>query len=65
MSTLRWRKSSQSTQGTSGECVEVAQLTKAIGVRDSKHPEDGHLTLSRSQFADLVLRIKSTPEPTP
>jgi len=46
-----WRKSSRSTQGTSGECVEVAQLAHAIGLRDSKNPRLGHLALSRESFA--------------
>ena len=54
-----WRKSSKSTnQG--GECVEVAVLSNVIGVRDSKQPEDGHLTLSREGFATLVQHIKGS-----
>lgn len=53
-----WRKSSRSTnQG--GECVEVAALSNAIGVRDSKNPQGGHLSLSRENFATLVQRIRS------
>ncbi|TDE25125.1 DUF397 domain-containing protein [Actinomadura sp. 6K520] len=52
-----WRKSSKSTtQG--GECVEIAALTRSVGVRDSKNPQAGHLTLSRESFATLVQRIK-------
>ncbi|TDB92481.1 DUF397 domain-containing protein [Actinomadura sp. 7K534] len=52
-----WRKSSKSTtQG--GECVEVAALANAIGVRDSKNPEGGHLVLASEAFARLVERIK-------
>lgn len=53
-----WRKSSRSTQGTSGECVEVARLVQNIGVRDSKKPDDGHLVLTSEAFAGLVQRIK-------
>lgn len=56
---LAWRKSSRSTQGTSGECVEVARLSQSIGVRDSKRPDDVHLSLTAEQFAALVQRIKS------
>lgn len=53
-----WRKSSKSTnQG--GECVEVAALSNAIGVRDSKDPKGGHLSLSRESFGTLVQRIRS------
>ncbi|XRQ10305.1 DUF397 domain-containing protein [Actinomadura welshii] len=55
--TAVWRKSSKSTnQG--GACVEVAALRNAIGVRDSKSPQGGHLALSRESFATLVQRIK-------
>ncbi|XRQ10303.1 DUF397 domain-containing protein [Actinomadura welshii] len=55
--TTVWRKSSKSTtQG--GECVEVAALSDAIGVRDSKSPQGGHLALSRESFATLVQRVK-------
>jgi Domain of unknown function (DUF397) len=53
-----WRKSSRSTQGTSGECVEVAQLPGAIGLRDSKNPVAGHQAVSREAFAGLVKKIK-------
>jgi hypothetical protein len=57
MSTPLWRKSSRSD--TSGnECVEVAQLHAAIGIRDSKHPSSGHLTLEPGRFASLVARVK-------
>lgn len=53
-----WRKSSRSTQGTSDQCVEVAELTGIVGLRDSKNPTSGHLVLTHDQFADLVGRIK-------
>lgn len=58
MTTSVWRKSSHSTEGTSAQCVEVAQFVEAIGVRDSKRPGDGHLTLTVEEFATLVQRIK-------
>ncbi|MFF0526495.1 DUF397 domain-containing protein [Actinomadura nitritigenes] len=53
-----WRKSSRSTQGTSGECVEVARLGKAIGVRDSKRPQASHLILTTAEFAAVLNRLK-------
>ncbi|TDE25124.1 DUF397 domain-containing protein [Actinomadura sp. 6K520] len=53
-----WRKSSRSTQGTSGEWVEVARLTQSIGVRGSKRPGDAHPSLTAERFAALVQRIK-------
>lgn len=53
-----WRKSSRSG-GDGGECVELAPLAGSVGIRDSKHPAGGHLTVSRSALADLVDRIKA------
>ena len=52
--TVRWRKSSHSgDQG--GECVEVTAFPSgAIAVRDSKHPDDPCLTLSRHAFRTLL-----------
>ncbi|TDC80141.1 DUF397 domain-containing protein [Actinomadura sp. 7K507] len=55
-----WRKSSRSTQGTSGECVEVARLAQSIGVRDSKRPGDVHISFTAEQFAALVQHIRTT-----
>jgi hypothetical protein len=59
MTSPAWRKSSRSTQGTSGECVEVAALPGVIGVRDSKTPAAGYLSLSRETFAGLIRMIKN------
>lgn len=53
-----WRKSGRSTQGTSDQCVEVAKLARAIGLRDSKNPAAGHLCVSIASFAELIARVK-------
>jgi hypothetical protein len=54
-----WRKSSRSgSNAGQSDCVEVAQLSGNIGLRDSKAPDTGHLTLSAEGFADLVARMK-------
>ena len=45
-----WRKSSYSNET---ECVEVAHVSEAVGLRDSKRPEGGHLVVSRAAFLGL------------
>ncbi|MCD9878292.1 DUF397 domain-containing protein [Streptomyces guryensis] len=45
----RWRKSSHSGD-TGGDCVEVADLTPRIAVRDSENPSAGALTLTPAAF---------------
>jgi hypothetical protein len=55
-SDIQWRKSNRSAhQG--GECVEVAGLVTAVGVRDSKDPAGPKLAFGIAawrSFADLV-----------
>ncbi|MFC6886508.1 MULTISPECIES: DUF397 domain-containing protein [Actinomadura] len=58
MTTVVWRRSSRSTEGTSSQCVEVAKLLGEIGIRDSKAPNAASLALSPVSFADLVTRAK-------
>jgi hypothetical protein len=55
-----WRKSSYSGGGGSGgqECVELARIAGAIGIRDSKAPEAGLLALTPEVFARLVAQMK-------
>ncbi|MEW2357262.1 DUF397 domain-containing protein [Spirillospora sp. NPDC029432] len=52
-----WRKSSYS-QPTQSDCVEVARVGAANGVRDSKDPEGGVLRLDRQTFSGLLDEIK-------
>ncbi|RAY15870.1 DUF397 domain-containing protein [Actinomadura craniellae] len=61
MSTPQWRKSTHSGTGGLGgqECIEIADLDGGIGLRDSKNPDAGHLTLSSDSFATLLSRLKS------
>jgi hypothetical protein len=58
MSTPQWRKSSHS-HGDNTDCVEVAKLPRAIGLRDSKNPTTGHHTISRQAFARLMTTLKA------
>lgn len=53
---VNWRKSSKS--GDQGACVEVAGLSGAIAVRDSKDPDGPRLTLGRAAFASLLARTR-------
>ena len=46
-----WRKSSKSGQFN---CVEVALTSDNVAVRDSKSPEDGHLTVTRDQWRSFL-----------
>ncbi|MFF5259056.1 DUF397 domain-containing protein [Actinomadura viridis] len=57
--TVQWRKSSHSDhQG--GECVEVADLSDMIAIRDSKNPDGASLALTRDAWRSLTLHIKSS-----
>ncbi|WP_019631749.1 DUF397 domain-containing protein [Actinomadura atramentaria] len=56
---IEWRKSSRSKGSVNGNCVELAALATAVGVRDSKNPELGHFALRRSQFGTLLQQVKS------
>ncbi|MEO3788199.1 DUF397 domain-containing protein [Actinocorallia sp. B10E7] len=55
---IQWRKSSYSTGVQDEACVELSRLPSAVGVRDSKNPEAGHLTLTPAQFTSLSRRLK-------
>jgi hypothetical protein len=52
-----WRKSSRS--GQNGNCVEIANLATSVGVRDSKSPNAGHLTFSRSTWTAFITQAKA------
>ncbi len=58
LSDVRWSKSSWS--GAGNNCVEVADLPNGgRAVRDSKHPDGGHLTFTATEFAAFVAGVKS------
>ncbi|MFD0856979.1 DUF397 domain-containing protein [Actinomadura adrarensis] len=55
---MTWRKARRSdSQG--GACVEVARLSEAIAMRDSKDPDGPKLFLSRQAFRTLVQGLGS------
>ena len=55
---LTWRKASRSSNG--GECVEIGTTATghAAGIRDSKRPDDGHLTVTPGILGALLADIK-------
>jgi hypothetical protein len=57
MTLPQWRKSSYSASTTA--CVEIATVGKAVLVRDSKHPDDGHLSFAPAELAALVDACKT------
>jgi len=58
LSTLKWRKASQSGhQG--GDCVEVADASRLVAVRDSKDPDGPKLAFTSSEWRAFTRRITS------
>jgi|GraSoiStandDraft_2_1057267.scaffolds.fasta_scaffold4015842_1 hypothetical protein len=53
----RWRKATASGGGDS--CVEVRLIGEGAGVRDSKDPDAGNLTVSLDAFRAFVERAKN------
>ncbi|MFC9822361.1 DUF397 domain-containing protein [Streptomyces erythrochromogenes] len=58
LSAATWRKSSYSN-GTGGECVEVADgLTGVVPVRDSKRPDGGVVMIGAAAWGPFVASLK-------
>jgi Domain of unknown function (DUF397) len=53
-----WRKSTYSN-GSGGNCVEVADLPNGRAVRDSKHPQGPTLVFAPDQWHAFVQGIKA------
>ena len=53
-----WRKSSRSSGG-SGQCVEVAVTSAAVGVRDTKNRAAGHFEVSPAQWEAFTGKVKA------
>jgi Domain of unknown function (DUF397) len=54
-----WRKSSRSSGGGNGDCVDVADLGDAVAVRDSKHPDGAVLAFSPSEWRAFIEGAKA------
>ena len=53
-----WRKSTYSN-GSGGNCVEVADLPNGRAVRDSEHPQGPMLVFATDQWRTFVQGIKA------
>lgn len=53
---LAWRKSSYS--GVTN-CVEVAPLGGSVALRDSKHPEQGHLVYTVDEWNSFIQGVRA------
>jgi hypothetical protein len=52
-----WRKPSYSGNG-GGNCVEVANAARTVGVRDSKDPEGPRLAVSPAGWRSFIGRVQ-------
>ncbi|MFF2407327.1 DUF397 domain-containing protein [Streptomyces sp. NPDC058092] len=58
---VHWFKSSYSG-GSGTECVVVADLVSATGVRDSKRPEEPRVAVRPSTWDEFVQGLRQTPK---
>ena len=55
--TTTWRKSTYSAGNQT--CIEIAEAGDTVMLRDSKHPEHGHLTFGRPELAALIAAARA------
>lgn len=53
-----WQKSSYSN-GTGGECVEVADFPARAAVRDSKVPDGNRIFLRRMAWTEFIRAVRA------
>ncbi|MGP4026441.1 DUF397 domain-containing protein [Actinomadura sp. 3N407] len=58
LSKADWRKSSRSNE-SGDNCVEIAELFKAVAIRDSKDPNGAKLIIDHSDFQNFASVLKS------
>ncbi|MBP2326279.1 hypothetical protein JOF56_006664 [Kibdelosporangium banguiense] len=54
-----WRKSSYSSGGGGGACVELASAPLSTAVRDSKSPSSGVLTFPAAPWATFLTALRA------
>ncbi|RMB85493.1 DUF397 domain-containing protein [Streptomyces shenzhenensis] len=57
LSTVTWHKASYSGSN-GGQCVEVANLTALVAVRDSKYPEAGRVAVAPQAWGAFLHDLK-------
>ncbi|MEV5573794.1 DUF397 domain-containing protein [Spirillospora sp. NPDC052269] len=55
---MHWRKSSHSGGVNDEQCVELGSLAQGVGIRDSKSPRSGVLSLTAAEFRALAEAIE-------
>lgn len=58
-SAATWRKATRSN-GSGGECVEIAFADEKVGVRDSKNPTKQPHVFIQDDWNDFLSRIKKS-----
>jgi hypothetical protein len=58
---MNWRKSTYSDGGDGDTCVEIAELSTRIAIRDSKAPARATLSFPTPAFAALIDHLKEAP----
>ncbi|MEU6541889.1 DUF397 domain-containing protein [Streptomyces sp. NPDC046859] len=53
-----WRRSTYSGEGDGNECVEIANSTSRVAVRDSKAPARATLTFPAPAFDRFLAAVK-------
>ena len=53
---VNWRKATASM--SNGHCVEVASCEHEVLIRDSKRPEDGHLTVTPAAWRAFTTALR-------
>ncbi|WP_030941954.1 DUF397 domain-containing protein [Streptomyces sp. NRRL S-646] len=56
---LHWFKSSYSSSSEPGDCVEVATTPATIHIRDSKTPENPHLTVAPTTWTTFLTHLST------
>lgn len=54
-----WRKSTRSGAGVNDNCVEVALVSAAVGVRDSKNRAEAHLMFDAPAWRAFASALKA------